>query len=85
MGFTKAVARELVGRRITANVLALGYFDYGMLYTLPDELREEIRRHIPAGRFGGAAEVGGAVLHLLSADSGYTTGQVLHVNGGMYG
>lgn len=85
VGFTKAIARELSSRHITANVLALGYFDYGMLYTVPDNLREGIRQQIPAGRFGSAAEIGGMVSYLLSDDSAYTTGQVLHINGGMYG
>lgn len=85
VGFTKAIARELATRNITANVVALGYFDYGMLYTVPVELRESIRQQIPTGRFGSAAEIGGMVLHLLSDDSAYTTGQVLHINGGIYG
>ncbi|HEY7829706.1 MAG TPA: SDR family oxidoreductase [Solirubrobacteraceae bacterium] len=84
-GFTKAIARELATRHITANALALGYFDYGMLYTVPDTLREGIRQQIPTGRFGSAAEIGGMVMHLLSNDGAYVTGQVLHINGGMYG
>ena len=85
VGFTKAIARELATRHITANALALGYFDYGMLYTVPDTLREGIRQQIPVGRFGSAAEIGGMVLHLISNDGAYVTGQVLHINGGMYG
>jgi len=85
VGFTKAIARELVARNITVNVLGLGYFDYGMLYTVPEDLREGIRAQIPSDRFGSAAEMGSMVLHLLDADSAYTTGQVLHINGGMYG
>jgi 3-oxoacyl-[acyl-carrier protein] reductase len=85
VGFTKAIARELVGRDVTANVVALGYFDYGMLYTVPEELREGIREQIPAGRFGTVGEIGGTVCHLLEDHAGYMTGQVLHINGGMYG
>ena len=85
VGFTKAISRELASRYITANVLALGYFDYGMLFTVPEELREGIRGQIPAARFGTAAEIGGMAVHLLSDDGAYTTGQVLHINGGMYG
>lgn len=85
VGFTKAIARELVSRNITANVLGLGYFDYGMLYTVPENLREGIKHEIPAGRFGNAAEVGSMICHLLDTDSAFTTGQVLHINGGMYG
>ncbi len=84
-GFTRSIARELSTRHITANVMALGYFDYGMLYTVPDDLRESIRQQIPAHRFGVAAEIGGPIAYLLSDDSAYTTGQVLHINGGMYG
>ena len=85
VGFTKAISRELASRRIAVNVLALGYFDYGMLYTVPEELREGIRGQIPAARFGTAAEIGGTVVHLLSDEGAYTTGQILHINGGMYG
>lgn len=85
VGFTKAVARELSTRHITANVMALGYFEYGMLNTVPSDLLDGIRQQIPARRFGTAAEIGGTVLHLLSDESAYTTGQVLHINGGMYG
>jgi 3-oxoacyl-[acyl-carrier protein] reductase len=85
VGFTRALARELASRQITANVLALGYFDYGMLYTVPDDLREGIRQQIPAGRFGTAAEIGGSISQLLSDEGAYTTGQTLHINGGMYG
>jgi NAD(P)-dependent dehydrogenase (short-subunit alcohol dehydrogenase family) len=85
VGFTKAIARELSSRHITANVMALGYFEYGMLNTVPDEMREAIKQEIPARRFGTAAEIGGTVSHLMSDDGGYTTGQILHINGGMYG
>jgi 3-oxoacyl-[acyl-carrier protein] reductase len=85
VGFTKSVARELAGRQVTANVLALGYYDYGMMYTIPEELREQIRSQVPVGRLGSAAEIGGMLRFLLSDEGAYTTGQVLHVNGGLYG
>jgi 3-oxoacyl-[acyl-carrier protein] reductase len=85
VGYTKSIARELANREVTANVLALGYYDYGMMYTIPEELREEIRASIPVGRLGRADEIGGMLRFLLSDESAYTTGQVLHVNGGLYG
>jgi NAD(P)-dependent dehydrogenase (short-subunit alcohol dehydrogenase family) len=85
VGFTKAIARELASSQVTANVLALGYFDYGMLYTVPEQLREGIRAQIPLSRFGTAEEIGALVGYLLGEQSAYTTGQVLHVNGGLYG
>jgi 3-oxoacyl-[acyl-carrier protein] reductase len=85
VGYTKSIARELASRQVTANVLALGYYDYGMMYTIPDEIREQIRASIPVGRLGTAAEIGGMLAFLLSAEGAYTTGQILHVNGGLYG
>lgn len=84
VGFTKSIARELASREVTANVLALGYYDYGMMYTIPEELREQIRASIPVGRLGTAPEIGGIVRFLLSEQGAYTTGQTLHVNGGLY-
>jgi 3-oxoacyl-[acyl-carrier protein] reductase len=85
VGYTKSIARELASRGVTANVLALGYYDYGMMYTIPDDVREEIRASIPVGRLGTAAEIGGMLSFLLSDEGAYTTGQTLHVNGGLYG
>jgi 3-oxoacyl-[acyl-carrier protein] reductase len=85
VGYTKSIARELANREVTANVLALGYYDYGMMYTIPHELREQIRASIPLGRLGTANEIGGMITFLLSDEGAYTTGQILHVNGGLYG
>jgi 3-oxoacyl-[acyl-carrier protein] reductase len=85
VGYTKSIARELASREITANVLALGYYDYGMMYTIPEELRDQIRASIPVGRLGSAGEIAGMLRFLLSEDGAYTTGQTLHVNGGLYG
>ena len=85
VGYTKSIARELESRQVTANVLALGYYDYGMMYTIPAKIREEIRASIPVGRLGTAAEIGGILAFLLSDEGAYTTGQILHVNGGLYG
>ena len=83
VGFTRTIARELISKNVTANVLALGYFDYGMIDTIPDDVREGIRQQIPAGRFGTAPELASMLVHLLSPEGAYTTGQVLHINGGI--
>lgn len=83
-GFTKGIALELASKGITANALALGYFNYGMLNTVPEAHRNTIQAKIPVGRFGKASEIGGLIRFLLSDEGAYTTGQVLHVNGGLY-
>ncbi|MDQ3038568.1 MAG: SDR family oxidoreductase [Pseudomonadota bacterium] len=82
VGFTKSLSLELASRGITANALALGYFDTGMINTVPEALQAEIRARIPAGRFGGVDDVGAAVSYLTSEASAFLTGQAIHLNGG---
>jgi 3-oxoacyl-[acyl-carrier protein] reductase len=83
-GFTRAVARELASRNITANSVAPGYIDTEMTRSLPPEAREGLLRMIPLGRMGTPADVAEAVRFLLSDQASYITGQVLSVNGGMH-
>jgi len=82
VGFTKSLSLELASRGITANALALGYFDTGMIHTVPEAMQAEIRARIPAGRFGGVEDVGAAVSYLTSEASAFLTGQAIHLNGG---
>lgn len=84
VGFTKSLSLELASRGITANALALGYFDTGMIHTVPEALQAEIRARIPAGRFGGLDDVGAAVSYLTSEASAFLTGQAIHLNGGQF-
>jgi 3-oxoacyl-[acyl-carrier protein] reductase len=81
---TKVTARELARREITANAVAPGFIDTEMTRTLPPDVRQRFREQVPAGRFGDVGDVVGAVLFLCSSDARYITGQVLHVNGGLY-
>jgi 3-oxoacyl-[acyl-carrier protein] reductase len=84
LGFTKSLARELGSRGITVNAVAPGFIDTDMTRALSEEQRAALLRQIPAGRLGTPAEVAGAVLFLVSPQSGYITGETMHVNGGMY-
>jgi len=84
LGFTKALAREVGSRGITANAVAPGFIAATpMTDALGPELREGMLRAIPLERFGTPHDVAGAVAFLLSDQAGYITGQVLSVCGGM--
>ncbi|MEW6408794.1 MAG: 3-oxoacyl-[acyl-carrier-protein] reductase [Nitrospirota bacterium] len=84
VGFTKSVAREYASRGITVNAVAPGFIETAMTQVLPESLKEEMKRQIPIGRFGFPEDVANVVKFLSYKDSGYITGQVIHVNGGMY-
>ncbi len=84
VGFTKALARETASRNVTVNCVAPGYIATPMTAALPEEVRRAFLGLIPLGRFGEAADVARAVRFLCSDDAAYITGQVIHVNGGMY-
>lgn len=84
VGFSKSLALELSPKNVLVSVIALGYFQYGLIQTIPEATQAEIRSRIPARRFGTAEEVGGMVEFLLGKSGGYSSGQVYHLNGGLY-
>ncbi len=84
VGLTKTIAKEYAIRRITVNAVAPGFIETAMTDVLSDRVKEEMKKLIPSGRFGTAEDVANAAIFLASPDSGYITGQVIHVNGGMY-
>ena len=84
IGLTKAVARELASRNITANAVAPGFVETDMTRDLPEKTRDAMLTQIPLGRPADVTEVAAAVSFLASDRAAYITGQVLHVNGGMY-
>lgn len=83
IGMTKAVARELASRNITANAVAPGFVDTDMTRVLPDNVKEELLSQIPMKKLGSVADIANAVEFLAKEESGYITGQVINVNGGM--
>jgi 3-oxoacyl-[acyl-carrier protein] reductase len=84
IGLTKGIAKELASRNITANVVAPGYVDTDMTTSLSDKAKELMISQIPLGRVGTAEDIAAAVVFLASPQAAYITGQVIHVNGGMY-
>ena len=84
IGLTKTAAKEYASRGITVNAVAPGFIETAMTDVLPENVKEEIKKLIPLGRFGTVEDVSNAVVFLASPESGYITGQVIHVNGGMY-
>ncbi|MFW5639949.1 MAG: 3-oxoacyl-[acyl-carrier-protein] reductase [Thermodesulfobacteriota bacterium] len=84
IGLTKALARELASRNITVNAVAPGYVETDMTGAMTDKARSALVEQIPLGRVGMPEDVAEAVAFLASEGAGYITGQVIHVNGGMY-
>ncbi len=83
IGLTKATARELASRGITANAVAPGFVDTELTRDLPDALKEQLRAATPLGRFGETTEIASAVAFLASDEAAFITGQVLAVDGGL--
>lgn len=83
-GLTRAQAAELARFHITVNCIAPGYFDAGMIDAVEEPVRSEIIQATPAKRLGNPSELAAAVLYLSGEDAAFTTGQVIHVNGGLY-
>jgi len=83
IGLTKSLAREVASRDITVNAIAPGFIDTEMTTSLSDAVRAAAVAAIPKARMGTADEVASAIAFLVMPESGYITGHVLHVDGGL--
>jgi 3-oxoacyl-[acyl-carrier protein] reductase len=84
IGFTRSLAREIISRNITVNAVAPGFIETDMTLAIPQKARDALLEQIPAARYGTAEDIAAAVAFLASDSAGYITGQVIHVNGGMF-
>lgn len=83
IGLTKAVAKEVASRNITANAIAPGFVETDSTRNLTDAQRKAILEMIPLGRAAKPEEIAPAVLFLASEEAAYITGHVLNVDGGV--
>lgn len=84
IGLTKTLSLEYAGKKIRVNAIAPGIIDTPMTQTIPDTVIENMISRIPLQRMGTPRDIANVVLFLASSRSDYITGQVIHVNGGMY-
>ena len=83
-GMTKSVARELASKNITVNGVAPGFIKSDMTDVLGDDIKDGMLQQIPLKHFGETKDIANAVSFLTSDKASYITGQIIHVNGGMY-
>jgi 3-oxoacyl-[acyl-carrier protein] reductase len=83
VGMARSITRELGARGITANVVAPGFIETDMTATLSEDIRKTYVAAIPARRFGAVDEIADAVAFLTAPGSGYISGAVIPVDGGL--
>lgn len=83
IGFTKSLAKEVAKKNIRVNAVAPGFIETNMTDKLSDDVKRDYAERIPLGRLGNPEDIANAVAYLASDMSGYMTGQVLIVDGGM--
>ncbi|HPA16512.1 MAG TPA: SDR family oxidoreductase [Verrucomicrobiae bacterium] len=81
----RVISREAARRGIRANAIAPGVVDTAMAATIPENVRAEMLKNIPLGRFGTTDDIACVALFLCSSLAAYVTGQTIEVNGGWRG
>lgn len=84
IAMTYGIARQLAPKKITVNCVAPGTIESDMLYARDEATIKRLLTRFPIGRFGTSDEVASAVCYFASVESGFTTGSILDVNGGLF-
>ena len=83
VAFTRSLSKEVASRKITVNCVSPGFIDTDFIGDLPEEQRKAYKDQVPLKRFGSPEDVTYPVLFLASKETGYITGSVLDVTGGL--
>ena len=84
LGFSRSLAIEVARRNVTSNIVAPGFIETKMTESLSEQHIEHLKSRIPMQRCGKPEEVAKVVEFLASDAASYITGQVMHINGGLY-
>jgi 3-oxoacyl-[acyl-carrier protein] reductase len=83
IGFTKALAKEVVRFDVRVNAIAPGFIETDMTASIDDATRKKLYAQIPMGKAGSARDVAKLALYLSGSDAQYVTGQVWNMDGGL--
>jgi acetoacetyl-CoA reductase len=83
-GLTKSLALETARKGITVNCVTPGFISTEMVAAMPEEALQRVIAQIPVGRLGEPNEIARVVEFLVDPESGYITGEVYGINGGLY-
>ncbi len=84
LGFTKALAQEVIRKGVTVNAVSPGYVETEMVAAIREDVKQQIVAQIPAGRLGKPEEIAEMVNYLASDGAAYVTGANLSINGGLH-
>ena len=82
--FSRSLAKEMGSRQITVNCIAPGFIATEMTEQLNEDIRKKMNDQVALNRFGEPQDIANAVSFLASDKASYITGNVLHVNGGLF-
>ena len=83
IGMSKSIALELAKRNITVNCISPGFIETNMTASLSQDQKDNILKKIPLEKIGSPEDIAYSVRFLASNESGYITGETIHVNGGL--